>query len=175
MSLTSDVVAEVDRLREKAAEFSGVFDRFLAIRGYTVKNAALAAEWEKAYKYANTVKSAITWINNAVDSAYNTARDIFGMSGLGVLPAIPALTVAYVSASIAAIVFAVDWMLKIIYDAENEAKKIDLVADGKASDKILYTDADSLVSFGGATDSVKWLLIGAAALYFLPKLLGGRK
>lgn len=161
-TLTADLQAEIDRLRQNAGRFTSVYDEFQRIRGYTVNNPALAAEWEKANSYASNVKSVIGWINSQVDGAYSWIKNIFGLDGMdmGVLPAIPALTVAYVTAAISALVFAVDWMLKIISEAETERQKIQLVSEGKADSSILKSDSGIVAD---SATLIKWASIGLLA------------
>lgn len=175
-NLTDDVLAQVENLRQRAGEFAATFDQFQSVRNYLVNNPALMAEWENANTYANSVKSTVSWINGQVDGAVNWLSRTFGFSGIRSmnLGAVPLISAAYLVASTAALVYATDWMIQIIEKANIEKQKIALVESGAASENILMTPQDSSIFgnvLGDTSNLLKWLIIGGAAWYFLPKLI----
>lgn len=175
MELTETLTAQINNLKNRAGEFAGIFDQFQRIKGYLVNNPALLAEWENAYVYANGVKNTVSWINGQVDSAVNWLSRTFGLGNIpkNNLGALPLISAAYVISATAALVFASDWMMKIIKAAEIEQAKIDLVKDGKASETILFPAKEGIFNslFGDTGSILKWVIIGGAAWYLLPKLL----
>ena len=173
--LMENVSGQIAALKQRAVEFSTIFDRFNSIRGYTIRNPELSAEWERAYAYASAVKNTVSWINKQVDGAVNWLSRTVGLSGMGEMGnmgAVPLISAAYLISATAALVFATDWMLSIITKAENEAAKIALVESGKASESILYPDKGTIGgALSGAGDLLKWAIIAGAVWYFAPKLL----
>ena len=174
-SLTDTVESQLQALKTRALEFSSVFDQFQRIRGYTVNNPALKADWERANTYASAIKNTVMWINGQVDGAVNWLSRTIGLSGVGEvgrMGAVPLISAAYLVSATAALVFATDWMIKIIREAENEARKIELVDSGKADQSILYPDKGTIGgALSGAGDLLKWAIIAGAVWYFAPKLL----
>lgn len=175
-TLTESIAGQVDTLKQRAGDFARVFSDFESIRGYLVNNPALMAEWERAHTYASSVKNTVSWINSQVDSAANWLSRTIGLGGMqsGNLGALPLISAAYLVSATAALVFATDWMLKIINSAENERQKIELVKSGQASESILYPAAapglfNSL--FGDSGGMIKWLIIGGVAWYVLPMIM----
>lgn len=175
-TLTESIAAQVETLKQRAGDFARVFSEFESIRGYTVNNPALKAEWERAHIYATSVKNTVSWINGQVDAAANWLGRTFGLGAMpsANLGALPLISAAYLVSATAALVFATDWMLKIITSAENERKKIELVRDGKADQSILYpAPAPGLFNslFGDSGGMIKWLIIGGVAWYVLPLIM----
>jgi hypothetical protein len=174
---SQDITSLVAQLKNQAATFSQTYDTFEKIRGYTVNNPQLAADWAAADSYATTVKNTVSWINQQVDSAVNWLSGVVGLGGisrLGQIGAIPLITAAYLIAASAAVLYAIDWMVSIISRAQIEKAKVDLVASGQADQTILTPDTtvtqNIASTVSSASNLVMWLIIGAAAWYFLPKL-----
>jgi hypothetical protein len=174
---SQDINSLISNLKNQAVNFANTYALFQSMRPYTVSDAQLASDWEAANSYASAVKNTISSINQSVDSAVNWLSGVVGLSGisrLGQIGAIPLISAAYLIAASAAVLYAIDWMLSIIARGQVEKAKVQLVSQGAADQSILTPDTTVTQNIAGAVTGagnlIMWLIIGAAAWYFLPKL-----
>lgn len=161
-----------DRLKTAAAQFQNIYAQFIAIPVKYRSN-----NWQSIYNQATTVRNTISAFTGAIDTAYNWLRSAFGLQGLGqlgiIVPAVPWLSVAAVGAAVTAIMAVIPYMVREVneasYRAELDAINIERI---KAGEKPLdYYKPDSPTIFGDVKDLAKWVIIGGAALFIVPKIL----
>lgn len=158
---TDELLSAIDRLKQKGAEFAAAYNQFVANYDVISDMPDLVSEWNMIKSYADTVKNTVSWINNAVDSAANWFKSAFGFSGLNAVGAIPLIPIAYVTAALAALTYAIGRMVE--FNA-----KVDLVRANKLPGSAL---TDSNGPLADASSLAKWIVIGAAAYFLLPQIL----
>lgn len=171
-NIESGFTGAADRLKTAAAQFQTIYAQFVAIPVKYRSN-----NWQSIYSQANTVKNTISAFTGAIDTAYNWLRSAFGLQGLGqlglIVPAVPWLSVAAVGAAVTAIMAVIPYMVREVneasYKAELDAINIQRIKDGQAP--LDYYRPESPTIFGDVKDLAKWVVIGGAALYVLPRVL----
>ena len=131
------------------------------------------------YNKANAINSSV----NSIKNAYGTFRDwvggLFGMSSLGILPAIP-LAIGAAGAAVT-IYEIISWLRESSLDA----RTIDLLKEAKSLGLTPEQAKDYLEKRGGGGGLGKglgtlfenmgkylpWILIGGVAIFVLPRLL----
>lgn len=160
----------VSSLKAKAADFAVAYNQFLNNEQFAALDPALYSDWKSANNYASAVKATIQYINEQVDSASNWLSGVLGMNGLqsigrqkglGFLPLIP---IAYVLAATAALTYAYGR----IVDSNNAIEQYKIQA-GLAQQGVTIPGAPTLTSTLG--DTLKWVVIGVAAYFIVPKLI----
>lgn len=166
MAIEQDSLLEsaINRLKEKAGEFSRVYADFVANRQWAEMDPALFQEWQSIKSIADRVRGTIEWINSQVDSASNWLRGVFGLSGLQSLSAIPFIPIAYVTGAVAALVYVTNQMVEF-------NQKVALVRERLAPGSIL---APSPGIVGETGNVLKWLIIGGALFFVVKPLLEKR-
>lgn len=171
-NIEAGFTSAADRLKTAAAQFQNIYSQFIAIPVKYRSN-----NWQSVYNQANTVKNTISAFTGAIDTAYNWLRSAFGLQGLGqlgiIIPAVPWLSVAAVGAAVTAIMAVIPYMVREIneasYKAELDAINIQRIKDGQAP--LDYYRPESPTIFGDVKDLAKWVVIGGAAFFIVPKLL----
>lgn len=164
----------VERLKREAARFSSAYSQFVAI-----PVEYRSSTWQETKNRADSVKSIISTFTSAIDTAYSWLSSAFGMSGLGqlglVIPAVPWLTVAAVGGAVSAIMVAYSYMIEELNKSaykkqlmDNNVKRIEQGLEPLDLTKMSLT-GPSL--FGDASALIKWVVIGGAALFIVPKLI----
>lgn len=152
----------LDKLKTAALEFSSVFSEFIGNEA-KARASGYGDEFDNIRANAENVKNTIEWINSQVDAASSWLGKVFGMGGISEtgIGAIPLIPVAYVTAALAALTYAVDNMTRF-------NRKMALVQSGDAPSSIL-TDSPTII--GEASGLLKWAIIGAVIYFALPKIL----
>lgn len=157
----------VARFKTTASNFGTAYREFIAIppkyRG---------ADWQSVKSRADSVMGTIGTITGAIDTAYGWLKTAFGLNGLGFLPTIPWFGVAAVGAAISAMMAVYPYMVEGInkarYNEQIDAENIERI---KRGEKPLEYYKTSPGIFGDISDIVKWLVIGGAAIFIVPKML----
>lgn len=163
----------VNRLREWAGRFSAVYQQFVAIPAQY-----RSESWQSVKNQADNVRATIQMFTSAIDTAYRWLQSSFGLSGLGqlglVIPAVPWLTVAAVGGAISAIMLSYSYMVEELNKSAYRKELMDADAERvKQGLEPLYfkelTARDNV--FTDATSMLKWVVIGATAIFVVPKIL----
>ena len=166
--------AAVERLRNSAAQFSGAYSQFV-----NIPVEYRSPTWAETKQRADTTQGIISTFTGAIDTAYKWLSSAFGMSGLGQLgllvPAVPWLTVAAVGGAISAIMVSYSYMIeelnKAAYKKQLMTANVKRVEQGLEPLDLTQLTQTGPTMFGEATDLVKWVVIGGAALFIVPKLI----
>lgn len=164
----------VARLRSSAAQFMSAYSQFINIP-YELRSDT----WQQTKDKADTVKTTIGAFTSAIDTAYQWLASAFGLSGLGslgiIVPAVPWLSVAAIGAAISAIMATYSYMIeelnKSAYKKQLMDKNVERINQGLEPldlSKMTYSEPSI---FGDAASIAKWVVIGGAALFIVPKLI----
>lgn len=164
----------VTRLRNAAGQFMSAYSQFVNIP-YEYRSPT----WQDVKNKADNVKNTISMITGAIDTAYQWLAGAFGVSGLGslglVVPAVPWLTVAAVGAAISAIMATYSYMIEELNKSAYKKQLMDMnvkrVEQGLEPLDLSKMTYSSPTIFGDAANMTKWLVIGGAALFIVPKLI----
>jgi hypothetical protein len=163
----------VQRLQNAAAQFSSAYSQFIAIPVQY-----RSSEWQTVKTRADTTQGIISTFTNAIDSAYRWLQSAFGLSGLGqlgIIPAIPWLTVAAVGGAISAIMLAYSYMIEELNKSAYKKQLMDLnvqrVEQGLEPLDLTKLSQTGTGIFGDAASLTKWVVIGGALFFVVPKLI----
>jgi hypothetical protein len=164
----------VERLRTAATQFSGAYSQFV-----NIPVEYRSPTWADTKQRADTVKGIISTFTGAIDSAYKWLSSAFGLSGLGQLgllvPAVPWLTVAAVGGAISAIMVSYSYMIeelnKSAYKKQLMTVNAQRIEQGLEPLDLTQLTQTGPTIFGEAGSLVKWVVIGGAALFIVPKLI----
>lgn len=164
------------KFKEKADEFSGIYDRLLKSGELIKGNPELTRERAQLLARAEKVKATVDTLTKTVDTAYSFLKNSMGLgnysneSGNGALGALPLIPVAVAAASIAA-------MTKIIADALlylNKAQRFEELSKQHGPDTALkiIKGLDPRSTFAG--DLVKslgpFILIAGGVWFFRDRI-----
>jgi hypothetical protein len=171
---TSEHVA--NDLRAKAQMFSTVYDTLLTYRETAAPFPVLATELDNLLSRGQALKNSVIALTSRLEAAKVWLTESAGLSGVGLLPVVYAISASIVAGAIAMIT-------KWISDAYITKQKLDdvqrLIAQGIDPDKAQHMVNST--NYGGLSFSSlftsqtgKILLIGAAIFFVLPMLTKGR-
>lgn len=164
----------VNRLKTAAAQFSGAYYQFT-----NIPEIYRSPTWQDVKNKADSVQGTIATLTSAIDTAYRWLSSAFGVSGLGSLgiavPAVPWLTVAAIGAAISAIMATYSFMIEELNKSAYKKQLMDLnvqrVEQGLEPLDLTQLSTTGPTIFGDAASLTKWLVIGGAAIFLLPKIL----
>jgi len=155
------IESAINNLKQKAYDFSRVYNEFVNNYQYIVNYPDLLEEWNSLKSYADKVRSTIDYITGAVDSATQWVGKLFGIPPSTQLGALPLIPVAAITAAVAAITWSVSEMIKF-------NQKVNLIKSGAAPGSILD---DSPTVIGEASSLLKWAVIGGLVYFLAPKII----
>lgn len=158
----------VQTWRGKVAQFQQALAQFIDNRSDAVA-LGFGQEWNELYSRASAAQSTLTYIANALESAYSWVRDVFGMSGMGRLGVVPMIPVAVVTGSIAALAYIISDLMKF-----NQKIALAKTANYSPSQVNEMLESGGIISNAASRNLMLTVLIGGAALYFLPRLMKGK-
>lgn len=164
-SVTAEYESAVATWRGKVAEFQSALATFIDNRADALA-LGFGTEWNELYSRATAIQSTLTYIANALSSAYGWIKDVFGLGGLGVIPLLP---IAVITGSIATLVYFINQLLqfnqKIAY-----AKSMNYTPEQTNA----LLDAGGILGNSESKSILATVLIGGAVLYFVPRLMKGK-
>ena len=172
-SIESGFSSAVSRLQNAASQFTGAYNQFVNIPvQYRTEN------WQTVKNRADTTRAIIQSFTNAVDTAYNWVKSAFGMDGLGslgLIPAVPWLTVAAIGGAISAIMVSYSYMVEELNKSAYR-KQIDEINAQRARDNLPplseeFVRANDPTLVTDLASLAKWLVIGGAVVFLVPKIL----
>lgn len=176
-SIASDLTDEIANLKSKAVEFMTAYTTLAKSAPDSQKYPTQYAKWKKLKDYGDKTKESISWITGAIDTTGNVIDSIYyGIThpfntnpfGLGFLPLIPAAGVAVTGAVIASCVAAMTYFVTQAYEYGK-------FADATPEVRAALQKQQASGGLTGLFNSVTGLLVVAGVIYFLPKILKGRK
>lgn len=166
----------VNALDAKVTELNDVEARLFNVRMQADLDEADAAEWQTQYNKVLAAQSTVQAAQNAVNEVsnwWNGIKSYFGMSGLGLLPAIPWGTIALITAGTAAIA-------AVIYSANQFIDRMNIKAWNDENIRRSQEGLDPLPKpetssgpslFADISDLGKVAIVGFAVFFLLPPLL----
>lgn len=172
-NIEAGMTAQVNNLKTWAARFTDAYNQFLAIPvQFRTEN------WQSVKNRADAVKATISTITSGVDTAYRWLQSAFGLQGMGqlglIVPAAPWLSIAAIGAAISAIMLSYSYIVEELNQSAYKREKWEI--DKKRIEQglePLYADIykPTPTVFGDAANLAKWVIIGGAALFIVPKIL----
>lgn len=162
------------------ANFQKNFQGLLAQSAWVQKRPSLLPEYESNVRKGSELYNKLLAVNNSVNgikSSWSTftgwLQGTFGMSGLGLLPAIP---VAIGAATTISLIAGATFLLKTWSELGARYLIIQQEEARGATPEQALRKASSIVGAPGEPGTffginIKWILIGAAALLILPSVL----
>jgi len=160
----------VNRLKNSATQFMTAYNQFIAI-----PVEYRSPTWGETKSRADNVKAIISTFTGAIDATYKWLANAFGLSGLGALPVAPWLTVAAIGGAISAIMVAYSYMVEELNKSAYK-KQLMTINAGRVEQGLEPLDLTELTRTGPTTvgdfaTMAKWIVIGGAAIFIVPKLL----
>ena len=168
----------INRLRNIGVEFDEVYNRLNTYRRITASDPIKYQSYYKLLKTGDEIRLQIT---KAVASIKNVSDWIMKNTGaqLNDLAAVPLIPIAIAGAILAAILAAEGW----IKDAKNEMARLDAIRAtieaappeqrAALAQSLLVKQATPGV-LQSTGDIIKWVVIGGALLFLLPKFMNKR-
>lgn len=174
-------VQEVERLKEKAAEFMGVFGRMEQLEPVARTDSSAAIRWDNLMGAAVAIRDRIAYLTGLIDSVFNwfssngsePPQTVQGLGQLGVLW----LPVAVIAAAVAVIV---SWISDAYIEVEQlEAVKelIDRGVTPAEAWRLVREKEKGIIGsfFEGITSNFVLLTALGLTAYYLPRYLKQNK
>ncbi len=155
------IESAINNLKQKAYDFSRVYNEFVNNYQYIVNYPELLDEWTSLKSYADKVRATVQYITETIDSATSWVSGLFGIPARQQLGALPLIPIATITAAVAAITWSVSEMIKF-------NQKVNLIKSGAAPGSILD---DSPTVIGEASSLLKWAVIGGLVYFLAPKII----
>lgn len=168
--ITSELSSPLAKLRAKAREFNAAYETLMARKPDPAKDPALYKKWQTLQRQGAATRSSIgrilgiaDWVSNAASSVWDyVTSPLHGSDeNLGVLPLV--ITGAVIASAMAAMTY-------FISNAYEYGKLADATPEVRAA--LLKKDSTGIA---GIMSSATGLIAVAGIIYFLPKVLKGRK
>lgn len=173
-NIESGFSSAVTRLQNAASQFTGAYSQFV-----NIPVEYRSPTWQETKDKADNVRGIISTFTNAIDTAYKWLQSSFGLSGMGqlgiVIPAIPWLTVAAVGAAVSAIMGAYSYMVEELNKSAYKKQLMDInvtrIEQGLEPLDLTQLSTTGPGMFTDVATIVKWVVIGGAAYFIVPKLI----
>lgn len=166
--LNAEWQRQVNRLKDKAAEFSRVFTKLEQRQPLAEQSPVLKHRYDRVMKLGLNVRQTVQGITGKIDAALRGFQDLFGLSpnmaGMGAVPLVPIAVIAGAIAAITAWLtdaYALDRQLDSL-DSQIKAG-VDPVVAG---DNIAKSGDQPLIDVANPFKGATGLILGGVALYF---------
>jgi hypothetical protein len=162
----SQLDAAMQKLRAQAAEWQGLYSRFVAAEPID-KASALYTRWVGIKKSADSAKGKIQAAFDAVGGAASWVSSVFGLGQTATLSSLGIVPLVIASAALAAVFLTAQQMRGYLTDIERLKAQERVVMAGKAEPGILVNPGGYSTpigeALGGLSGIAKWGAIGLAA------------
>lgn len=169
-------VQEVERLKEKAAEFSDIFSRLQMLEPVARTNDAAYVRYQNLMARGNTIRDSVSYVTGLVDKVFDwfdsngsaPPSTVQGLQGLGLLW----VPIAVVSGAVAAIV---GWLADAYVDVQELETAKELIAQGVSpADAYRIAREQEKGLIGGIFEGIRnnfviFTALGLAAWWFTNK------
>lgn len=169
--------AEVERLKEKAAEFMSVFTRLRNLESVARLDSSASLRYDNLMGVATAIQSRVSYVTGLIDSVFNWFNDqgspppntVQGMGELGVLW-VPVAVVA------GAVAYIVSWLADAYIEVEQLEAVQELIAQGVSpadAYRLAREQKEGVISgiFSGIQKNFLLFAGLGLAAYYLPRYL----